>query len=108
MSLYNFSFLIIFLTLNKVSDAFSPLMQTRGNPGQTKVSTSKMSFYTGDFSSKTKNGLYMPSWDVRGMRMADPDTPPEVDPTRRDPNDPEPFVPVRLPVVDFGMLPSWL
>lgn len=34
--------------------------------------------------------------------MADPDAPPEVDPTRRDPNDPEPFVPVRLPVVDFG------
>jgi ATP-dependent Clp endopeptidase proteolytic subunit ClpP len=34
--------------------------------------------------------------------MADPDAPPEVNPTRRDPNEPEPFVPVRLPVVDFG------
>merc|ERR1719426_736260 len=34
--------------------------------------------------------------------MPDPDTPPEVDPARRDPNDPEPYVPVRLPVVDFG------
>ncbi|KAJ1431016.1 Clp protease-domain-containing protein [Ochromonadaceae sp. CCMP2298] len=34
--------------------------------------------------------------------MADPDVPPEVDPTRRDPDEPAPDVPVRLPVVDFG------
>ena len=34
--------------------------------------------------------------------MADPDIKPEVDPTRRDPDEPEPEVPVRLPTVDFG------
>ena len=34
--------------------------------------------------------------------MADPDVPPEVDPTRRDPDEPEVEVPVRLPTVDFG------
>ena len=34
--------------------------------------------------------------------MADPDIPPEVNPTRRDPDDPEPVIPVRLPMVDFG------
>lgn len=34
--------------------------------------------------------------------MSDQDTPPEVDPTRRDPDDPQPNIPVRLPVVDFG------
>lgn len=35
-------------------------------------------------------------------RMADPDVPPEVNPTRRDPDEPAPDVPVRLPMVDFG------
>lgn len=34
--------------------------------------------------------------------MADPDAPPEVDPTRRDPDEPRPEIPVRLPMVDFG------
>eukprot|EP00595_Chromulina_sp_UTEXLB2642_P001424 CAMPEP_0196764066 /NCGR_PEP_ID=MMETSP1095-20130614/5316_1 /TAXON_ID=96789 ORGANISM="Chromulina nebulosa, Strain UTEXLB2642" /NCGR_SAMPLE_ID=MMETSP1095 /ASSEMBLY_ACC=CAM_ASM_000446 /LENGTH=236 /DNA_ID=CAMNT_0042118657 /DNA_START=138 /DNA_END=848 /DNA_ORIENTATION=- len=34
--------------------------------------------------------------------MADPDAPPEVDPTRRDPDEPRPETPVRLPMVDFG------
>ena len=46
--------------------------------------------------------VFVLKWGAKGMGMADPDAPPEVDPTRRDPNDPEPFVPVRLPVVDFG------
>lgn len=56
----------------------------------------------GDFTSRSRSGLWMPSWDNRGLSMADPDVPPEVDPTRRDPDDPEPNIPVRLPVVDFG------
>lgn len=30
------------------------------------------------------------------LRMADPDVPPEVNPTRRDPDEPEPNIPVRL------------
>lgn len=34
--------------------------------------------------------------------MSDPDIAPEVDPTRRDPDEPQPNIPVRLPVVDFG------
>ena len=53
------------------------------------------------FTSTSK--LWTPSWDSKGIRMAgDPDTPPEVDPTRRDPDEPGPYIPVRLPVVDFG------
>jgi ATP-dependent Clp protease protease subunit len=34
--------------------------------------------------------------------MADPDAPPEVDPTRRDPDEPAPTIPITLPMVDFG------
>jgi ATP-dependent Clp endopeptidase proteolytic subunit ClpP len=45
---------------------------------------------------------YSPSWDKHGLNMADPDLPPEVDPTRRDPDEPPPDIPVRLPTVDFG------
>ena len=83
---------------------------------------------TGDFYSKAK-GLYVPKWDARGLAMADPDAPPEgknnayfirlfhcsycfhhycsliafeVNPTRRDPDEPAPDIPVRLPRVDFG------
>jgi ATP-dependent Clp endopeptidase proteolytic subunit ClpP len=37
---------------------------------------------------------------MRFLRMADPDLPPEVNPTRRDPDQPAPHIPVRLPVVD--------
>ena len=37
-----------------------------------------------------------------GIFMADPDVPPEVDPTRRDPDEPGPDIPIRLPMVDFG------
>lgn len=48
----------------------------------------------------SKSGLWMPSWG--GISMADPDVPPEVDPTRRDPDEPQPDIPVRLPMVDFG------
>ena len=43
-------------------------------------------------SSKLHMSLWIPkspSWDARtGMYMADPDTPPEVNPTRRDPDEP--------------------
>jgi hypothetical protein len=35
------------------------------------------------------------------MNMADPDAPPEVDPTRKDPDEPQPYVPVRLPMVSI-------
>ena len=80
-----------------VSNALSTIQLPR-----TSQKATRMSLYTGDFSSKSNKGLYLPQWGVNNMRMADPDAPPEVDPTRRDPNDPEPFVPVRLPVVDFG------
>jgi ATP-dependent Clp endopeptidase proteolytic subunit ClpP len=48
------------------------------------------------------NNLYIPSWDARGLSMADPDVAPEVNPTRRDPDEPAPDIPVRLPMVDFG------
>jgi hypothetical protein len=34
--------------------------------------------------------------------MADPDVPPEVNPTRRDPDEPEPNIPVRF--VDFILI----
>jgi hypothetical protein len=43
----------------------------------------KISMAYGDFYSKSKSGLYRPTWDMKGMSMADPDIPPEVDPTRR-------------------------
>ena len=50
-----------------------------------------------------KSGLWVPSVLPRsGLLMMDPDTPPEVDPTRRDPDEPQPEIPVRLPMVDFG------
>mmetsp|Transcript_17883 Transcript_17883/g.17953 ORF Transcript_17883/g.17953 Transcript_17883/m.17953 type:complete len:280 (+) Transcript_17883:119-958(+) len=55
-----------------------------------------------DMDLSSKGSLWTPKWDSRGMRMADPDTAPEVDPTRRDPDQPGPYIPVRLPVVDFG------
>ena len=49
---------------------------------------------------------YKSAWSITGGRgkieMADPDAPPEVDPTRRDPDEPDPEIPVRLPTVDFG------
>lgn len=37
-----------------------------------------------------------------GIFMTDPDVPPEVDPTRRDPDEPGPDIRIRLPMVDFG------
>lgn len=57
----------------------------------------------GDLSSK-HNGLWTPSYlqSKNTISMADPDAPPEVDPTRRDPDEPHPESPVRLPMVDFG------
>eukprot|EP01039_Chlorochromonas_danica_P001154 gene1154-1260_t len=51
------------------------------------------------------SSLILPSYlqRLQSLRMADPDAPPEVDPTRKDPDEPsQPAVPVRLPVVDFG------
>lgn len=54
----------------------------------------------GDFISKSPNSIG--AWPKRSFSMADPDAPPEVDPTRRDPDDPEPDIPVRMPMVDFG------
>lgn len=61
------------------------------------------SLSNGDFYSRAPGGLYKPSWTTKGFTyMADPDVPPEVDPTRRDPDEPEPIIPVRLPMVDFG------
>lgn len=54
----------------------------------------------GDFYSRSPNRLG--AWPKRDLSMADPDAPPEVDPTRRDPDGPEPNIPVRLPMVDFG------
>ena len=59
----------------------------------------------------TNKGLWVPpqlsaygDLTSRSVRpyMADPDTPPEVDPTRRDPDEPREQPPVRLPMVDFG------
>ena len=49
-----------------------------------------------DFSSKSNPWSGSNKWT-----MADPDVAPEVDPTRKDPSE-QPYVPVRLPVVDFG------
>ena len=58
---------------------------------------------------KSSNGLHLSSRSASGLilpssrfTMSDPDTPPEVDPTRRDPDEPGPEIPVRLPMVDFG------
>ena len=60
-----------------------------------------MSLSPGDFSSKSVNRIG--AWGKhRGISMADPDAPPEVNPTRRDPDEPEPNIPVRLPMVDMG------
>ncbi len=63
-------------------------------------------------SDNNNNNNYGSSWSITGansnnfrnnpMTMADPDAPPEVDPTRRDPDEPDPEIPVRLPTVDFG------
>ena len=52
-------------------------------------------------SSGATKGLQLTSKTVRPF-MADPDSPPEVDPTRRDPDEPREQPPVRLPMVDFG------
>ena len=56
------------------SFVFKPLIRNDG----------KIHMAYGDFYSKSKSGLYRPTWDLKGgMSMADPDIPPEVDPTRR-------------------------
>jgi len=59
-----------------------------------------MAVNPGDFSSKSLNTVG--HWSARGISMADPDAPPEVDPTRRDPDEPAPEIPVRLPMVETG------
>lgn len=59
-----------------------------------------------DFSSKATNRTpWKPTFGGDGQHritMADPDVAPEVDPTRRDPDEPGPEIPIRLPMVDFG------
>jgi hypothetical protein len=68
------------------------------HPSSKLFSPSPLRMTPGDFSSKS-NGLYLPNqglWGGRDLRMMpDPDVPPEVDPTRRDPDDPGPEIPVR-------------
>ena len=63
------------------------------------IKTTKLSLSPNDLSSKSN--LWV-STARNNIKMADPDTPPEVDPTRRDPDEPQPDNPVRLPMVDFG------
>jgi len=53
-------------------------------------------------SLRAGQGRRSPNLCAGGWKMADPDVPPEVDPTRRDPDEPEKEVPVRMPTVDFG------
>jgi len=73
-------------------------------------SSSKISSSSSNSNSNSNSGrstsLYLNHGDfiskAGGMRMADPDVPPEVDPTRRDPDEQPPNTPVRLPMVDFG------
>merc|ERR1711988_400329 len=73
-----------------VSHGFSPLA-----PQPARQSLLSRSMWAGDFSSKANPWKY--------VSMADPDAPPEVDPTRRDPDDPSRTAPpVRLPVIDVG------
>jgi hypothetical protein len=59
-----------------------------------------------DFSYKATNrASWKPTFGADGqheIKMADPDVPPEVDPTRRDPDEPGPDIPVRLPMIDVG------
>lgn len=60
----------------------------RAMSSHARQNSMNMKLNYGDFSSKAKSGLWMPSWNSNGFRMADPDVPPEVDPTRRF----EPFI----------------
>jgi ATP-dependent Clp endopeptidase proteolytic subunit ClpP len=53
-------------------------------------------------SLRAGQGRWSPNLGAGGWQMADPDVPPEIDPTRRDPDEPEKEVPVRMPTVDFG------
>ena len=55
------------------------------------------------FYQRSSSGIYKPAqYSRQGWSMADPDAPPEVDPTRRDPDEPAPTIPITLPMVDFG------
>ncbi len=50
-----------------------------------------------------RSNLWNHNWNSKlYITMADPDVPPEVDPTRKDPDEPQPSVPIRLPMVDVG------
>lgn len=81
---------VVLLFLATIVSGFSPLMK----PSSFNSKTAR-SMHIGDFSSKND------PW--KGIHMADPDAPPEVDPTRRDPDDPNRVSPpVRLPVIDVG------
>jgi ATP-dependent Clp endopeptidase proteolytic subunit ClpP len=82
--------ILLFLATIVIVSGFSPLIK----PSSFNSKTSR-SMHIGDFSSKND------PW--KGIHMADPDAPPEVDPTRRDPDDPNRVSPpVRLPVIDVG------
>lgn len=91
--------LIVSFVILSSFDAFSI---PRGLSGLTsRASSLSMNMgYNTDLSSKSK--LWIPKWDKHGISMADPDAPPEVDPTRKDPDDNPSETPVRLPMVDFG------
>lgn len=88
--IFNMKLLVPLCSLMAVIDGFS------------SSSSPKFSKAPMEMSLSSRNKLWVPSWNVNGMRMADPDVAPEVDPTRRDPEEPGPYIPVRLPVVDFG------
>lgn len=94
--MWKFGILVILIILVVQVEALKGAFSMRN-----QATNLQMRLNSADFSSR-KSGLYVPSWNTRGMQMADPDTPPEVDPTRRDPDDPGPSIPIRLPVVDFG------
>lgn len=97
MTLFMILLGFVCITLLSSPTAFCFTSLTRRNYNN-NVNAMKMRLNPGDISSKSVNrgGLWVPP------SMADPDAPPEVDPTRRDPDEPEPYIPVRLPMVDFG------
>ena len=80
-----------------------PLLSSRQFSGMMLFATTVLSvFFFGfcaSFNIHSRNHKIIRSTK---FYMADPDIPPEVNPTRRDPDDPEPVIPVRLPMVDFG------
>ena len=81
---------LVLVALAAGVSGFSPL-----KPKTVTQSSLSRSMWAGDFTSRADPWRY--------VKMADPDAPPEVDPTRRDPDDPNRVAPpVRLPVIDVG------